>query len=250
MRKKCIWVVVLGLILVLGVVAEPINAAQLEKIVLVGGRDGESNGARFLSLLYTEAFGRLGLEFEYQQLPARRASVLSDRGNVDGELSRVYSYGDNHPNLIRVEEPLYMARSLVLTADPTLEISGWESFRNIGRQVFYRLGVRASEANLFGRIKKENLHAVHSVEEGINALRLRNNTVFVDAESNLFDTVNSAAFKNSNIRIAGVCNNQTAHLFLHKRHGALASKLSSILASMKKEGLFDEFRAKTGFMLQ
>ncbi len=54
--------------------------------------------------LYTEALSRMNITLRYRVLPPKRASFYSDRGMLDGELSRVFDYNPEHPNLIRVEE--------------------------------------------------------------------------------------------------------------------------------------------------
>ncbi len=53
-------------------------------------------------LSYSEIFRRLGIKVEFRDYPKKRVSMEADAGNVDGEAGRVFSYADEHPNLIRV----------------------------------------------------------------------------------------------------------------------------------------------------
>jgi hypothetical protein len=47
----------------------------------------------------------MDIDLQYRILPPKRASLYTDNGVLDGELSRVYDYNTGHSNLIRVEEP-------------------------------------------------------------------------------------------------------------------------------------------------
>lgn len=42
--------------------------------------------------IYTEALSRMDIPLEYRILPAKRASLYTDQGVLDGELSRVFDY--------------------------------------------------------------------------------------------------------------------------------------------------------------
>ena len=64
----------------------------------------EGFGYRYSRLIYDEAFKRLGIPLEMAVYSLARRSAMIEQGAIDGEASRIYSYADAHPELVRVEE--------------------------------------------------------------------------------------------------------------------------------------------------
>jgi ABC-type amino acid transport substrate-binding protein len=54
-----------------------------------------------------EVYKKLGYQIEVASYPARRAQVEAANGMVDGEVMRIWSYGEQNPQLIRVPTPYY-----------------------------------------------------------------------------------------------------------------------------------------------
>ena len=55
-------------------------------IILVGSKSTKNSFyGKWLTLIYTDAFKQLGYTLKYKSYPAKRASLLSDNGKVDGE---------------------------------------------------------------------------------------------------------------------------------------------------------------------
>ena len=65
--------------------------------------------------------------------------------------------------------------------------------------------------------------------------------MFIELERTVLDALETSEFKNSNIHIAGVMEEQTIHAFLHIKHKYLVSKLSAVLKEMKQEGLIEKY---------
>lgn len=103
---RATWVVMIAVALVGGPVRAKDHVApeRQEQLVLVGPWPSSDVEVQRLLRVYTEVFRRLELGVRYREVPARRASDLAERGLVDGELSRVYEYGNHFRNLVRVEE--------------------------------------------------------------------------------------------------------------------------------------------------
>jgi len=58
----------------------------------------------------------------------------------------------------------------------------------------------------------------------------------------MIGALSSEEFKNFELRIAGVMEKFTGHVYLNKKHKELAPKLSNVLKDMKKEGMFEKYR--------
>lgn len=200
----------------------------------------------FLTLLYTEAFKRLGIKLNIRQYPAKRASVLSDSGAADGELSRLHSYNEAHPDLVRVEEAHWTSGFLALTMQPKLHLEGWESLQDTNFRVDYQRGIKGCETNLPRVVKPENLETVPYVVNGLKKLSAGRTDLLIIAEQAALPFLHSEEFKDTGIRIAGVMEAFTSHLFLHRKHADLAPRLAAVLAEMKAAGLFARYRETAG----
>ncbi|WP_022667287.1 hypothetical protein [Desulfospira joergensenii] len=215
------------------------------RMILVGTKGVKSSMyGQWLTLVFTEAFRRLGYEFQYDGYPAARASAMSDAGKVDGEISRVFEYQRDHPNLIRVEEALYSTNFVAYTVKPGLVLNGWKSLKNTTFNVEYRRGVKLSKNKLSLVVPAEHLSDVTSAEQGLKKLITRRTDLYVDVEFTIIETMkrlNPDKFDVSTLYQAGIMQEVKAYAYLHKKHASLVPKVAGILKTMKQEGLFDHY---------
>jgi len=240
--KKTISVFVMLFLLHPRIMNASVTFAAENRIKLVTYKSKNSPDVKLLNLIYTEAFRRMGMIFVYKKYPAARCSAMSDAGKVDGELSRIYSYGEAHPNVIRVEEHHWRSGFIAVAAAPSIHLDGWESLKGSGYRVNYTRGIKGCEINLPKVVRPENLEKVNSVFQGYKKLLKGRAHIYVGAEFNIMRILESDDFRHSKLRIAGVMEKFTAHVFLHNKHKALVPQLSNILKEMKKEGLFETYR--------
>ena len=64
------------------------------------------------------AYEKLGIRMETSTLPSRRALLMADRGQVDGDLFRMEEIASQYPNLTQVPYPLMRGRLLGIVAPP------------------------------------------------------------------------------------------------------------------------------------
>ena len=213
------------------------------KITLVLPRKPDNFLAKWLNMVYTEAFRRLNMEFVYKYTSPKRCMLLSDSGKVDGELWRVYDYSSVHSNLIRVEESPFSNRFCAYATAPDIKLNGWESLRDTDYKVDYRRGQKKTHEKLPGIVRKENLSTINHWTHGLKRLIAGRTDIYVDIEWTIKDALKADEFENSNIHIVGVMEEMTSHAFLHKKHKELAPKLSAVLKEMKNEGLIEKYKA-------
>ena len=147
--------IILSLILIL--TAFPNISVATEDMVMSTPRTPDSPQGKWLALIYTEAFRRLGWNLVYKQYPSGRSAQYSNSGLVDGEMARVYSFNSKYPNLIRVDEPLEKIRFVAITADPSLTLQGWEDLKKRNFRINYRRGVKLFDEMLPKFVKPEHL---------------------------------------------------------------------------------------------
>lgn len=214
-----------------------------KKMTMVFTRSKNEYAGKWTFLVFTEAFRRIGMELVFETYPPKRCSFLADEGMVDGELGRIFSYGETHPNLVRVEEPVTTAIWVAYTIDPAIKIDGWESLKDTHYKVEYRKGLAKSETRLSELVRKENLSSVNSVSSGLKKLESGRSDIYVDIEGTAKPFLLSGELKGSKIRKAGNLEEETIHAYLHKKNKSYAPALSTALREMKRGGLFEAYEA-------
>jgi polar amino acid transport system substrate-binding protein len=231
-------------VLIAAVFPMPSDAA--DKLILVGTADVKNSmHGKWLTLIFTEVFRRLGYELQYDGYPAARASAMSDAGEIDGEISRVLEYQMTHPNMIRVDQVLYSTNFVAFAVKPGIVLHGWKSLQNTTYNVEYRRGVELSESELPLVVALEHLSKVATAEQGLKKLIMARTDLYVDVE---FTTVEAmkrldpVEFDVSAVYQAGIMQEVAAYAYLHKKHAALVPKVAEVLKAMKQEGLFESYR--------
>lgn len=229
------------------------NESTPSKLTFVYTRPLDHPVTQWLALIYTEALNRMDIKIEILEVSPKRGSVYSDDGDVDGELGRIYSYSDTHPNLVRVNEHHAVIAFSAYMLDPATNLKGWNSLKGKNYFVEYRRGIAKCEVQLPRVVPSERLSVIRTVDLGIQRLLQERIQVYVDVQDFVLAYLDSNKFKRINegktVYKAGVMEQTTGHAFLHKKHQKLVPKLSAILKKMKAEGLFDSYRKKTGIYL-
>lgn len=63
-------------------------------------------------IILTDVYRRAGLEMKVTRMPGQRAIMEATSGRVDGEIMRIWSYGIEHPELVRVPTSYYFLETL------------------------------------------------------------------------------------------------------------------------------------------
>jgi polar amino acid transport system substrate-binding protein len=216
--------------------------ATENQITLSTQKPQDSPAGKFLDLVYTEAFKRMGMIFVYKTFPAKRSSFMSDTGKVDGELSRIYSYNEVHPNLVRVEEPHWTSGFIAAASDTSIHLAGWDSLKNTDYKVTYMAGIKGCETNLPKVVRPENLDIIMHTSHGYRMVLKGRADIHIGSEMDMLSVLESDEFRGLALEIVGVMDKFTGHAFLNEKHQELVPKLSSVLKEMKKEGLFEKYR--------
>lgn len=237
----CMWVLVL-----LVMTALPCSSVSAEKIVLVSSQDTkESLYGKWLNLIYTEVFRRLGYEFEYVGYPGGRAPVLAEAGEVDGEIHRGIDYEKTTRNLRRVSEPHFAVSYMAYAVTPGIVLNGWESLKNTSYPVEYRRGAKIPEAALPAVVRPDMLSDVKIAELGFKKLIEGRIVVYIEQEAVALMTLKKlkmADFNTESVYAAGIMYSGESYVYLHKKHADKLSKIADTLRDMKQEGLIERYR--------
>jgi len=63
-------------------------------------------------LVLTQIYQNIGIDISISPLPAKRSQYLANSGGNDGEIMRIWTYGNENPNTIRVPTPYYYLETM------------------------------------------------------------------------------------------------------------------------------------------
>ena len=210
-------------------------------MIMVTPRAPDSIEGKWFTLIYTEAFSRLGWRFVYEHYPSKRCALLSNAGKVDGEMERVVTFNTAYPNLIRVEERLQTLNLSVYSTDHSLELNGWDSLKDKNFLVSYRRGVKLCEEKLPTVINLSALDDVTTAEQGLKKLIVNYINLYVDFESVVRQTIVDKKLVSAPIYQVGNLEQIPTHPFLHVKHQNHVTDLAKVLKDMKRDGLFGAY---------
>ena len=215
------------------------NQEKPEKVIVFGTILAESfSYFREVSLIYSEAFKRLGYQFRLISLPGERSLVDANNGVVDGEASRIAQLDlDKYPNLIQVPESIIVIKDGAYSADPSIRINGWESLRGKGYKVGLFKGIKSVEQKLPLYVEKKNIVTLTGFIQSLEMLKTRRIDLFI-ASTLLEESAPMKRPEYRDIKRVGIVEEKLAYPWLHKRHKALVPRLAETLKAMKAEGSF------------
>ena len=202
-----------------------INFAQAETFTIV---TADSVETRAISVLVKEVYRRLGHDTEFVYLPAERSIREVNRGKFDAELARAIGVDREFPNLVRVEEPVYvLSISAIVQSDSNIRFDSWEEIgdRRIGYPRGYQiLDIRTRDLNA---IKAKNPSTIIKM---VKAGRM---------EIGLVMTSDAAALaqKYGGISVLEPPLEEFAlYHFVHVKHRRMAPSLEKVLIQMNDSG--------------
>lgn len=216
--------------------------APSRSIVLTSSDDMAQSLGRRLTLIYTEAFRRLGYTLVYRGYPNKRAIAMSDAGEVDGEIHRYAGYGEQHPNMVRVETSHFSSSFGAYAQRPLALGDGWAALAPTRYRVEYRAGSALCAAMLPSVVDADRLTAAYSAQSGLRKLVHERTDVYVDVDAVVEQQLAQPEFAHAGIRRIAVMETVGMHVFLYKTHRALAARLATTLNDMKREGLLEKYR--------
>ena len=224
---------------VLLLIADMLHAQNQPHEITFGGGvrlDIDNAVTRIIIPLYTEAFKRMGIEFNAVQLPERRSLDMSNSGEVDGELRRVENFhevsNNKFPNLIRVEFNVYTTEWSVFALKSTPMVNSIFDLKN--KTVVYRRGTAWIDKNLGNGYSKVTL-----VGSDVSAFRFVENgraeyvVISKDAGLQVLNTM-----KDLHLVYRGSVGEIKIYPYMHNKHKLLAIKFAEILEEMRTDGTY------------
>lgn len=198
----------------------------------------QSSQVQIAKKIFSHIFEELDYELKIEVLPSIRLAKQTESGAIDGELIRMSDYGDTHPHLTRVDEPIFEFSVAAYSNNSDLNVASWEDLK--GLNVGYRRGVKVVENELI-IFNKDNLVQFTDIPYALKILSLNRLDAYIGIEFltdelliNQPESIVSNIFKISNLK------KESAHLFLGNRISYLAPIVSAALKKMKLSGRYHD----------
>lgn len=244
-RRLVAWIAAACLLLPATPTFGQASAAADKPFVMAADGEPTTYGSRWAAKIYAEAFKRLGIPFRLDHYTLTRRAALVEEGVVDGETSRVYSYGDTRPNLVRVEESFVDLSFSFYTANPKVRVDRFEDLRASGYHVEFRRGILICENTVKQYVPAERISDVPTQEQGLKKLLAGRTDLYCDIDVYVLQELQSPDFKDGrkNVRkVISIGKSVPTFPFLNKKHAELAPRLAAVLKQMKVEGLIEAYR--------
>jgi len=183
-----------------------------------------------------EAYSRIGYTIEVKGVPARRALVMSNEGQCDGEAARVAIIESSCENLIRVPTAIYTNHIAAFAVRDDIDVSlGWESVRS------YRCASVIGYKYIEDRTQDFDHVFVRTYEKLFNLIRF--NRVDIGVAESFDAQITLREMGMSDIRMLNppIATNPMYH-YLHKKHADLVPQIDKVLQDMADEGRLETIR--------
>jgi hypothetical protein len=155
---------------------------------------------------------------------------IAGAGEVDGEPARIYTYGESHPNLVRVNEPGYHMNDRAYTTNTSIGVlNGWNILKEKDYSIAYARGMKISRDNLANAVKPERLNDISTAYQGLQKLATKRLDLYIDDDSVTTPLLNSNSLELQEIRVAGLMETTPLYMYIHKKHRELAPKLAEVI---------------------
>ena len=182
-------------------------------------------------IVLPKIYQKLGLQITVNPLPARRAQAMATSGALDGEIMRIWTYGDENPTTIRVPTPYYQLETTAFVRrDRDIVLKTKADLKN------YRIAK-------VGGVKHTNnitqgLSSVFNVGDSIAIMRMVQKGRVDVALTNTTDGLQ--VLRNLKIDDVVKLTPPLAKLdlfhYIHKDHQDLIPKVDKVIKAMKQSG--------------
>lgn len=185
-------------------------------------------GGKILQFIYA----KLNIKAKIIPLPGSRASFESNKGTLSGEVLRIYSYGEQFPNLIRIEPEIQYIQPTVFSKNENILINGWDSLSK------YRIGIIRGFLWMENGVKNiQEVTRVNTIEQLASMVNLDRIDVFISDKLNGMLILKKMKLdKKIKPLSPPVSEKIKLYHYIHKKHKDLIPKIEKVVQEMTKSG--------------
>lgn len=187
----------------------------------------------FFIAVVNEVGKRLDITIEWGTPPVGRSLLLVNEGVDDGDGPRIAGLEKSYPNMVMVEEPFGEFHFGAFFKEDTVKITGWQSLNqySVGFLRGWKIFEKNTDKYLDHLILDDKIRLFQLLDkERIDAV-LCSKTVGQDV-------IDSLRLKGVHFALPPLVIKKN-YLYLHKKHAALATEISSTLRQMKLDGSYE-----------
>jgi len=192
--------------------------------------------------IYSEAFKRMGYNFELNVYPSKRLAQAVNAGNIDGDVSRIKLMHTNnkYPNMIRVDEPITTMDISAFGQNKNEIIRQWHDLKKGNYLVAYPRGYRIVELNLLPLVKTERIIEVSDSLQGCRMLIGNRFDILIDVKRTVELLLEQDEFQEHQVQHLGILETIILYPYLNKKNKHLVQDLAYTLKTMKNDGSYNQ----------
>jgi polar amino acid transport system substrate-binding protein len=181
---------------------------------------------RICSQILLEAYQQLGIKVHIEQFPSKRSLLMSNTGQVDGEVCRVKGIEKEYSNLLRVPVTLQSFDAVVFTKKQGLSILGWDDLQP------YRIGLMRGAVLAHQLTKGMSVHSGSTLEQLLLMLEMDRLDVIITERNMGLHVIKQLQLEGITIIEPPLITFNSYH-YVHKQHAALIPNLVKVLQKMQ-----------------
>jgi polar amino acid transport system substrate-binding protein len=205
----------------------PSQAQSVLTLARIANIPDQYVGGEMLRVVYA----RLNIKLEFENVPGKRALLLSSSGELDGEIQRIGTLSRDYPTLVKVTPAINYIEPSVFTTKFHFDVAGWDSIRD------YSIGiVRGVGSSENGTRGMSHVTATTSLETLIQMLDADRFDLIV---TDLFSGLVAVRKLNLQARIHPLSpplERIDIYHYLHERHRDLVPKVGKVIEEMTASG--------------
>lgn len=193
----------------------------------------ETLTAKIAQRILKNAYQKIGITAEIQELPGTRGLIYSNGAITDGEAFRIAGMEQNFPNLCRIEVPI-CTHSLYLFVKKGREfnVNGWASIPKDYR-IGHQSGIQIIEKN----IQQHQIRAEPVRFSGQLFTMLEFGRVDAVIEGKYQRVLSAQELEAENmVRLEPALHSHPLYHYLHVKHAALIPQITAVLREMQRSG--------------
>ena len=182
-----------------------------------------------------EAYRRLNMAVEIEELPGERSLLSADYGTTDGELYRKAGMETQYHNLVIVPVALMNYEIVVFSHSVNFPVYGWGSLRP------YTVGFEKSIKIIEENTKGMKIEVATSLHNAFLKMTLGRSDVLVCNRLSGLAMIKEMGLKNIKLLSPSLSAFPVYH-YLNKKHAGLVPKLSAILMDMQNNKIIGDIQ--------
>lgn len=206
--------------------------SQTFELAAIEGIPDQVVGAELVKVIFKQA----GYHIKITPLPAKRAQHYSSSGILDGEVLRVYEFGEINESLIRVPTPISSVSTTAYTIKSrNIQISSIEDMRN------YKIAILRGVLNVEEITRDfDNIERLSSVENLLKFLDSGRSDIIIAGGLGAQSLIIKKGY--TDIIPNYIIEELPLYIYLHKKHESYIAVIDEVIKSLEVNGELDKYK--------